>query len=161
MISELEDLIVAIRSSIVGSGRGTIEHVQSLMANYRGNDYHRYVHFDPSNYQRILIHGNEDFDLHLICWDKGQSSPIHDHPVYGCVLRVLSGELEEELYCNTGDHRLEKSEVNRLKTNNVSYIAGNSVVHQITALERSISLHLYSPPNYKPINYERPVDNGL
>ena len=34
----------------------------------------------------------------LLCWEKGQKSPIHDHSGSNCWVKVLDGQVEESLY---------------------------------------------------------------
>jgi predicted metal-dependent enzyme (double-stranded beta helix superfamily) len=44
---------------------------------------------------RNNIYSNEFFDLHIITWNVGQGSRIHDHSENGCVLKILQGQLQE------------------------------------------------------------------
>lgn len=54
------------------------------------------------------------FDRHfvalLLCWEKGQQSPIHDHAGASCWVKMLSGDLEEVLYERRSDGKLEEVE---------------------------------------------------
>lgn len=58
-------------------------------------------HRDKSrNYTRNLVDdGNgKYFNLMILCWNEGKSSPIHDHAGAHCIMKVLAGELTETQY---------------------------------------------------------------
>lgn len=122
------------------------------------NDWKRYVKFDQKTYIRIPIPelSNELFEIILICWDKNQKSPIHNHPENGCILKVLQGELTEDIYIksDTGKYVYNSTKVN--VNGNVSYMCGNDIIHRISNTNsnmdedfKTISLHIYSPPKFK------------
>lgn len=98
-------------------------------------------------YQKTLLFRNELFEIYQINWFKNSQTTIHSHPKFGCIMKVIEGSLEEKLYT------VNNSEFNEIKTsiyqpNNVSYIDDSIGLHQIKALENSISLHIYSPPKF-------------
>lgn len=57
----------------------------------------RHAHFDASkHYTRNLVATDDThYTLLLLCWNPGQSSPIHDHPCDGCWMHVLEGQVRE------------------------------------------------------------------
>ncbi len=46
-------------------------------------------------YTRTLVGYDEQFIVLLLCWEKGQSSPIHDHAGSSCWVKILTGTLDE------------------------------------------------------------------
>ena len=56
-----------------------------------------HAHFDPTRpYTRNLIHtDHSSYTLLLLCWNPGQSSPIHNHPCDACWMKVLQGAVQE------------------------------------------------------------------
>ena len=104
------------------------------------------IQFDSNKYRRNIIFRNDTFEILLICWEEGQSTPIHFHPEKGCLLNVIQGELEETIYNKSNE--IEKQ--NHFKINNISYMHNTIGSHSIRNIYkgRSISLHIYSPPNF-------------
>jgi hypothetical protein len=130
-------------------------------------------------YNKYIIYSSDIFDIILIKWDKNCQSKIHDHPNKGCLLKILSGKLCEEVY----DNKLNIIESNVLSAKldlapnrpdgvlsakldlvpnrpdgvlqkfDISYRIGNEILHKIIASEDSYSLHIYIPGRYKPIYY--------
>ena len=49
-------------------------------------------------YTRNCIFENEKFELILLCWEKDQITPIHDHGGEECWVKVINGTLKETLY---------------------------------------------------------------
>jgi len=114
------------------------------------------------------IFANEDFEIMLICWSKGQASRIHDHGDSHCWAGVVEGELVERVYnyivCEKGSTGTEKShptpapcdfcpKVNLTETNvhavgDVGYVSDSLGVHSMGATNGvdAISLHVYAPP---------------
>ena len=120
-----------------------------IIEKYTGIDYIKYINFDTENYKRTKLHNysNDKFELILICWNKDQNTKIHSHSDNGCLMKILEGEIEETIY----DNNINYINKNIYKKDNVSFIHNEYGYHKIKAKEMSISLHLYSPPNYKAI----------
>ena len=114
---------------------------------YKGNDWKKYVKFSDIGYQRKSILCGKQAEFLILSWKKGQKSKIHDHPENGCILIVLQGKLREKRYCNKEISVMKETEA---CVGDVSYIDNSECYHDIEALEDSVSLHIYSPPNYHP-----------
>lgn len=113
-----------------------IKNINRIFYNYN-IDFKKYYINNPKNYEKKIIYKNEDYELVLINWEKGSFTNYHNHPENGCVLKVLDGKLYE---INDGKSIvLNKNDVNfKLKDD----------YHRIIALEKSYSLHYYSPSNF-------------
>lgn len=111
--------------------------------------------YDPMLYKRTLLFRDSHVDVFLIGWNGAQGSKIHDHPDNGCIMRVLNNELSEETYI-LKENGLEKLKYHRLIEGEVAHIKKNTILHRIfnESKEKSLSLHIYSPPNYKTKYYE-------
>jgi cysteine dioxygenase len=59
-------------------------------------------------YTRTLVGFDNHFVALLLCWGKGQQSPIHDHAGASCWVKMLAGDLEEVLYDRDNDGKLVK-----------------------------------------------------
>jgi hypothetical protein len=103
-------------------------------------------------YTKYILHTTPLFDLIFIIWNKNSYSRIHDHPDKGCVFKILSGCLIEELYNNTSTY-FSFDKMNFLNKNMISYKIGKKILHKIIAKELTSSLHIYIPGNYIPKNY--------
>jgi cysteine dioxygenase len=129
------------------------KHNLSKMAdhvrNYCGTDWKKYVKFSPKKYNRISLTKTHDFEIILICWKKGQSAPIHNHPAKGCLLKILTGQLKETLFKKRRG-KLYKIRTDIRRKNQVSYMDDTRGFHDVAVLQNTVSLHIYSPPNYKP-----------
>lgn len=103
--------------------------------------------FNLNKYNKIKLSefSNDLFEIVLIYWDDKSETLIHDHPDNGCILYLIDGILEEELY-NKSLKIIKKSVY---KPKNISYMDNKKGYHRIKCLKRAISLHIYSPPNYK------------
>jgi predicted metal-dependent enzyme (double-stranded beta helix superfamily) len=116
-------------------------------------DYSHFIKYSDLSYQKNLMCSTDSIDVFLICWKAGQNSKIHDHPNKGCLMAVLKGSLEEHRY-----NRDKSTDVvayassNILLPNKISYNAGSDVLHQISPLEDTISVHIYEK-NYVPKFY--------
>lgn len=95
------------------------------------------------------IYCDDIYEVFIIYWKEGYTSPIHSHSENGCILYLLEGNLEETVYHNSAIIN-EKSIVSFEK----SFIKNNIGVHKIKAITDSISIHIYSPPNSNTIIYE-------
>lgn len=129
----------------------------NLISSYESNEWIKYYPNDEEfnnnkntyGYYKKLIHSNDKFELYLIFWSPYACSPIHDHPEQGCILKLLSGKLIEEVFVNKNntikfDHR------NLINVNDINNRFGNKILHKIINLDNiSVSLHVYFPPKFK------------
>lgn len=152
-LESLNDLIEIIKRDI--SLNQKLKYMDNILINYVGKDYMNYVNFDDNNYKRNLVYKDDFFDVYIICWNNNQKSEIHDHPENGCLLKILEGELIEKRYVKR-DNKMIKIGRNFLKNSNISYMEGKKVLHCIkNGDSKTISLHIYSPPNYKPKKFKK------
>jgi cysteine dioxygenase len=138
MIKDLSELLATKQSLI---------NVVDTLEQYMSHDWKQYVNFTDDNYHRELVYHCDAFDLVVISWVKGQKTPIHDHPDQGCLMKVLQGLLVEKSYENDG--WLTYLSTRRLEEGQIGYKEGNQVLHDIHALENSVSIHIYSPGGYQ------------
>ena len=123
-----------------------------------------YCTWDDENYVRNVLARNDEFEILLICWEEGQSSPIHDfnsqeawiHPVHGWIK-------EERFKINPGDDiRLERVSSVLLGTEEYSYM-NQVAIHRYSNAEegRSVSLNVYSRPVTEWRVYDEETSNSI
>uniref|UniRef100_A0A6C0J053 Cysteine dioxygenase n=1 Tax=viral metagenome TaxID=1070528 RepID=A0A6C0J053_9ZZZZ len=104
----------------------------------------KFVFFDKEKYKKNVVYRNSNYEIILITWLPGQQTKLHAHPKNGCIMKVLEGELNENLYIPG------KIIDNIYKKEDISYIDNTIGKHIISnnSKNNTISLHIYSPPNY-------------
>ena len=103
------------------------------------------IMFHSEKYNKINLLSTDKYDVFLICWKAGQATNIHDHPSGGCLMKIISGTLLEENYrSTTGEFLYPRT----LFAGNYAFKTGDLVVHRITAMEDTVSLHVYYPGGY-------------
>jgi cysteine dioxygenase len=122
-----------------------------IVKNYIGDDWRQYINFNNNTYNRIRLNdfSNSKFEMYIISWKPDQMSPVHDHSDNGCIMKVLDGSLKEILY----DYNLTPMNDTIINKNYVSFIDNHIGLHKIEALDYSVSLHIYSPPNYISLKF--------
>lgn len=149
-IYTLQDLVNAADELL--KNNNDLDRMKSFYDDYNGNDWNQYVHFDEDKYNRTIVYKSEYIDLYIISWKMNQGSKIHDHSDHGCIVKILRGKLHETLYKNiNGKIEFISEKINN--QNDISYRKGNMYLHKITALEDSVSIHIY-PKNYVMHTYE-------
>jgi hypothetical protein len=148
-IKDLDELIYDLTLNLDDSINILSSYDSRQLIKYYPSDEEFNNHKNTYGYYKKLIHSNDKFDLYLIFWYPYACSPIHDHPEQGCVLKLLSGKLIEEVFINNNniinfDHR------NIISINDINNRYGNKILHKIINLDDfSVSLHLYYPPKFK------------
>lgn len=119
----------------------------NILSRYNGEDWKEYVKLSDNTYVKNLVCKNIFFEIFILSWNSNQKSPIHNHAKNGCLMKILYGKLEQELY-SKNVKLIEKQIVD---TSNISYIDNNIGLHSINNNNNkpAVSLHIYSPPNYK------------
>lgn len=155
------------------------EHLEDLVQSMKcyesvDDEWRRFALGDPSRaYTRNLVDEcNGNANLLVLVWNPGKSSPVHCHSNAHCLMKILSGSLEETLYdwpegatpivprAATEDDlaRRQSPESERemvvkrkmtLERDAVTYINDALGLHRIgnpSTTEVAVSLHLYTPP---------------
>ena len=103
---------------------------------------------DQANYVRTLLYRDARSEMLLLTWLPGQFSPVHDHGVSGCVVRVICGVATEHCYKSPEDAAVDRDAV-------VQDFGPGSVLHAADdachtlgngGADPLITLHVYSPP---------------
>jgi cysteine dioxygenase len=150
-IKNLDDLFGHVTQELrTGRKLVTLEY---LLRQYNGIDWKPYKYFTPSHYSRFTLKLNDILEMVIICWEPGQKCTLHDHPRDGCLLKILQGEMKETVYELASNPRLIG--VKNLMLSDMSFLEGNVFGHEMHNIsgKRAVSLHLYSPPNYRPNFY--------
>lgn len=119
-----------------------------------------FVHFQEGRYTRNLVFRNDLFEVLLLCWDKGQVTPVHNHKGQLGWMIIHEGDLSVVNYRRMGcsgqchkDRRWSVMMVDRVlraETGMLCHVRDGEQVHQIRNDDRfsspAISLHIYSRP---------------
>ena len=114
---------------------------------YQSNEYLQYLSFDKTKYKKNLVYRDNDFEIFVVGWCPKQYTPVHDHSANGCLFKILEGSIIEQLY----DKDLKFIGHKLLHKDMSSYIHNKRCYHSMNniSLNNSVSLHIYSPPNYE------------
>lgn len=95
-----------------------------------------------SSYYKDIVYIDDNIEIIIIYWPPRSSTPIHNHPENGCIMRVLHGSLREDIY--DSNILIETNYIygGATKRHNQYHKITNELDHQC------VSIHVYSPPNY-------------
>lgn len=125
-----------------------LRDMKTILESYDGDCWNKYTYFCGEKYVRNEVYKDDNIEVYLLCWNKNQSSGIHNHPENGCILKLIDGSLTEDIYVMTDKMTLTKT--TKMKPGDTSYLEGKNGLHDVkNNVDESISLHIY-PPNYVP-----------
>lgn len=107
-------------------------------------NWRKYIKLNTKKYCKNCIFRNDKYELYIISWMPKQYTNLHSHPKNGCIMKILNGSLNEI--------RIKNNEIieNNYFTNQSTFMSNSYGKHIISNIssEITISLHLYSPPNF-------------
>ena len=111
-------------------------------------EFKKYATWSETCYTRNCIVENENFELILICWEKEQSTAIHDHGGEECWVYFVEGDFREHIYTENEKGKLEVVKTTNAKPGDVAYMIDFMGYHNLEnqSKKRSMSLHLYAKP---------------
>lgn len=104
---------------------------------------------DPERYQQYLLYCDpiERFSVVSFVWGPGQSTPVHDHTVWGMVGVMRGAESCEEFDVEPATGRVRSSRTHQLSTGGVDLVSPRiGDIHKVSnalADRASISIHVY------------------
>lgn len=128
----------------------------------------KYFFWSRNFYTRNLIYKDPRFEIMAICWEKGQSSRVHNHWDQKCWMTVPVGKLRGQNFRVLdidevkGLCRLEETDQFDLSDCLAAKVELEEPIHQVLNLpefdERAVSLHIYSKPYDRCLSYCRQTD---
>lgn len=109
----------------------------------------RYARPDPQRYQQYLLYADPDgrFSVVSFVWGPGQSTPIHDHTVWGLVSVLRGAEIAQQFGKDTDGHWVATADPVRMEVGEVDAVSPTvGDVHRVSnawADRSSISIHVY------------------
>ena len=148
----LQELFKLINQNIKKKDKKNIKDLYNIIKDYDGTDWIEYRKVNKETNNKILVDRNENFDMYIITWNNYQKSKIHNHPENGCIYKILEGHLIEENY----DDKLRLVGIKSLFIDCIGYIDDFIYLHRMNNYKNNIcvSLHIYSPPNFKTTYYD-------
>lgn len=147
-----------------------IDKVKQLLSTmqFRDSEWQEFTNWNESKYTRSLVAHDPNFTVLVLCWNKGQRSPIHDHAGSCCWVKVLSGVLRERRFRHhddlvsqgaavdasppgRGDKGLVCTSDASFGRGAVCYMDDTCGYHDMGVADsesRVVSMHVYSPPYY-------------
>jgi cysteine dioxygenase len=120
-----------------------------------------YVELGVNSYARRCVVRRENYEVLVLTWSQAQGSVAHDHSGSLCGLKVVQGQLTEELFSESADGRVRSTTKTRIGPQQIAVDPG-VVVHALTNEAESpevlVTVHIYSPPLPKVRRYA--VANG-
>lgn len=107
-----------------------------------------YARPSPERYQQYLLHADSQsrFSIVSFVWGPGQSTPIHDHRVWG-LIGVLRGAEISQRFSNRQGSLTALGQPERLNVGHIDQLSPtDGDIHQVSnafADQTSISIHVY------------------
>jgi cysteine dioxygenase len=133
-------------------------------ADVNRDDLVQACNFSDVNYARTIFAQSPWYQLIVICWRSGQSSPIHDHRGSQCGVRVVAGTATETVYERTpaGAARAVREVEYHQDDVCTTSDTGMHVISNRQPQTDLVTLHLYSPPLKMTFYEAEPVpDSGV
>jgi cysteine dioxygenase len=114
-----------------------------------------YLCWEPTHYTRNLIYKCDLFELLTVCWETGQTSPVHNHQGQNCWMAVPIGRLAVQNYDllrsdAKGFCELREAARVVMDPGHPSFVDPDEPIHAVLNLPeyaaRAVSLHVYSRP---------------
>lgn len=106
-----------------------------------------FAFWSEKTYTRNCVSRTEDYELLLLCWEKGQETQIHCHNGEECWVYLAEGKLREKRYVENNGNLKLIADV-KMTQDRLSYMNDDLGYHSLHNLNegRSMSLHLYVGP---------------
>lgn len=99
-----------------------------------------------NTYIRVPVHRTDTLELILLVWCPHSSTPVHSHPKYGCLFRVIEGTIHTETYLDDDMSSIYKTNGEQiLPKGSIDYTKGQHGIHRVfnPYPTMAFSLHLY------------------
>lgn len=142
-IESVDELVEALKSSTPNDYVAIANRLD-----IPATEFMQYAFWKQKGYTRNCIERTADFELLLLCWNPGDTTPIHCHGEQRCWVYQVSGQLEEVVYSEKTPKGFIPNIQKEVKAGDVSYMDDSLGYHTLcnNSDSKSISLHLYAKP---------------
>lgn len=145
MLEKINTLEQLIRALNYGPGYDGYEDVFKSIS-FESSELDRYCFWNSKKYTRNCIINQSDYELFVLCWEKDQTSPIHNHSGQQGWVYIVEGQLTEEQYnISKMTSKISLFHSRIMNVREFSYINDTIGLHKIANSfnGRTVSLHLY------------------
>ena len=109
----------------------------------------RFAAANPARYQQYLLHCDpaQRFSVVSFVWDEAQTTPVHDHTVWGLIGVLRGAEMSTRYTRRNGGDVLEEGATERLEPGHVDVVSpSRGDIHRVSNafVDRvSVSIHVY------------------
>jgi cysteine dioxygenase len=142
-IKSVEELTTVLNTTAVKDFASVIKRVHIDI-----EDLESYMTWKEACYTRNCLGKTDDYELILLCWDKGVETPIHGHGGEDCWVYQMEGVVQEIRFEeNENEELIEKQRIT-LEPGKLTYMNDEMGYHTIKniGLSRAITLHVYASP---------------
>ncbi|CAE8591991.1 unnamed protein product [Polarella glacialis] len=159
LIRQLRDELPARPSKGDPISGEVVAKITKMLQNTKLNprEWRQHAVYRRGRYTRNIVgYSPNQFVALLLCWERGQQSPIHDHTGAHCFIKMLSGKLTERHFAWAPDGSAgPEADAEPLTMDasvpsmSVGFMHDSLGLHRIenpSSEEAAVSLHIYSPP---------------
>ena len=112
------------------------------------SEFEKYATWNKDRYTRNCIIRTNNFELILLCWNKNQETPIHEHGGQKCWVYQVNGKVAEYRYQKNDAGILTEISKTHLTSGNVTYMDNRMGYHALKNMDdqRCMTLHIYVLP---------------
>jgi len=142
MIKTIEDLIDTLETASSDRFAQIIQQISITEDSLK-----HFATWLDEGYTRNCLMRNNDYEIILLCWDKGAKTAIHGHGGENCWVYQVSGTVEEIRYTNINDS-IKESERLALNPGRISFMHDRMGYHAIQNIsnDKAMTLHIYASP---------------
>lgn len=132
-------------AAVIGAGRPLLQEL------IRTDDWlpEPFARPDPARYRQYLLHCDplQRFSVVSFVWDAGQTTPVHNHTVWGLIGVLRGAEISTRYTLRDGVAILEEAGTERLERGQVDAVSPTlGDIHRVSNAYNdrvSISIHVY------------------
>jgi cysteine dioxygenase len=112
------------------------------------SDFEAYASWNKECYTRNCIHRTDKYELILLCWKKGDETPIHGHDGQNCWVYQIKGNMTEIRYEKDASGDLFEKHRMQLSPGKLTYMNKTMGYHKLNndTDGRGMTLHIYVSP---------------
>jgi|688.fasta_scaffold251091_2 hypothetical protein len=136
-INDANELIEFMKEWDINNDTYILNLLKIFHNKYNGitHSYYKNIIFEHNNYKIVLIY-----------WCPYSYSRVHSHPSAGCIMKVIEGYIDIDIY-DDSDFSILQNIGSKLKiAGDIEYIKGKHGIHRIsndTNSDSAITIHIY------------------
>ena len=151
----MEELLSILSDTLCGKDK-IDDEIRKMMSTTDFSPLVNCKKFKKGTYVKDKLIEECGYSLYCVYWASDSYSSPHNHPLGGCILKIIKGSIKETEFKLVGKKAVYQND--HVLTNGDIGVKYGNELHSMKPIDNTVSVHIYFPGDYCPTFFKQQKD---